>query len=377
MLLLLEPMALPMPSSAQRVAGKTSSDGVQRTALLPPGPGNPRNSEGDFVRLKSGRILFVYSRFTGGRGDDDAACLASRYSDDGGRSWSGKDEIVVSAGRPNGPLNNIMSVSLRRLPGGDIGLFYLRKNSDSDCRPLLRRSKDEGTTWAEPVECITDEVAYYVMNNDRVVILPSGRILLPVALHKGRNGRFISRGRAMCYLSDDGGRSWQRSRTVLELTDRPKDGTGLQEPGVVQLRDGRLMMLCRTDIGFQYVSYSWDRGNTWSPAVPTSIRSPRSPASFERIPRTGDLLLVWNDNPGPGQARTPLTTAISRNDGRTWERRRVLEGDPTGTYCYTAISFVNGRVLLAYCCTGGLETTQVTSFPLAWLYGDDSAAKQP
>ena len=29
--------------------------------LLPPGPGNPRNTEGDFVRLKDGRILFIYS----------------------------------------------------------------------------------------------------------------------------------------------------------------------------------------------------------------------------------------------------------------------------------------------------------------------------
>ena len=32
---------------------------------LPHGVGNPRNSEGSFVRLQDGRILFVYSRYNG------------------------------------------------------------------------------------------------------------------------------------------------------------------------------------------------------------------------------------------------------------------------------------------------------------------------
>jgi hypothetical protein len=354
---------------------KASPDGVHRLVLLPPGPGNPRNSEGDFIRLKSGRLLFIYSRFTGGSGDDDEASLASRYSDDGGLTWSDKVEVVVPSGHAEGSMNNVMSVSLRRLPDGDIGLFYLRKHSASDCRLFLRRSSDEGRTWSEPIETITDEVGYYVMNNDRVVILPGGRILLPVALHKGTHGRFVSRGRAMCYLSDDGGRTWRRSRSVLDLKDHPGNGTGLQEPGVIPLRDGRLMMFCRTDMGVQYVSWSWDRGDTWSPVVASGIHSPRSPASIERIPWTGDLLMVWNDNPRD-QQRTPLTTAVSRDDGKTWEHRRILESDPGGTYCYTAMTFADGRVVLAYC-TGGLETTQITSFPVAWAYRGESTPEGP
>lgn len=32
---------------------------------LVPGPDNPRNSEGSFITLKDGRILFIYSHFTG------------------------------------------------------------------------------------------------------------------------------------------------------------------------------------------------------------------------------------------------------------------------------------------------------------------------
>jgi hypothetical protein len=52
---------------------------------LAPGPGNPRNSEGAFLELKNGRILFVYSRFVGTSFSDEAkARLAARHSTDGG-----------------------------------------------------------------------------------------------------------------------------------------------------------------------------------------------------------------------------------------------------------------------------------------------------
>src|SRR5256885_2346681 len=67
--------------------------GVSQPLVLAPGPGNPRNSEGDFIRLKSGRLLFVYTHFTGGSGDAASAFLASRFSDDAGKTWSDKDEV--------------------------------------------------------------------------------------------------------------------------------------------------------------------------------------------------------------------------------------------------------------------------------------------
>jgi len=56
--------------------------------------GNPRNSEGSFVTLKDGRILFAYSRH---RGKDDwsdhaTTDIAARLSSDSGRTWSAKDQ---------------------------------------------------------------------------------------------------------------------------------------------------------------------------------------------------------------------------------------------------------------------------------------------
>lgn len=346
-----------------------ADDDVLKNPLLPPSVNNPRNSEGDFLPLKNGILMFVYTRFTGGTADDSRAELAAIYSGDRGKTWSLRYEPVLE----NEGKKNVMSVSLLRLPEGEIAMFYLRKNSASDCIPMMRLSTEEGRGWNDAVPCIEGE-GYYVMNNDRAILLKSGRIVLPLARHAKDGEAYNRRGTFLCALSDNGGRTWRRSTSALE---GPENGrTGLQEPAVVELKDGRLMMLARTDQGCQYRSYSKDGGDTWSPAEPSDILSPVSPASIARIPSTGDLLLVWNDHEGVGEKhkgkRTPFRVAISKDEGKTWEKKKTLDDDPDGWYCYTAIEFVNERVLLAHCAgdatVGRLSRTRLTSFDIAWLY---------
>lgn len=342
--------------------------------LLPPGPGNPRNTEGGFARLKDGRLLFIYSKFsTGGPADSGSATLVARYSSDGGRTWTQQDEKVVDN---EGGLN-VMSVSLLRLASGELALFYARKNSMLDCRPYLRISKNEGKTWSKPRLTIREQ-GYYVLNNDRVVQAKSGRLIMPVAYHKNETAsptKFNGRGVVMCYLSDNKGKTWRRSRTMLENpTPSP---AGLQEPGVVALKDGRLLMFIRTAMGSQYFSYSSDNGDSWTPVEPSTLLSPLSPASIERIPKTGDLLAVWNNHANVSdqirnRLRTPITVAISRDEGKTWEKAKNLADDPTGWYCYTAIEFVGDRVVLGYNAGGSgldhLSRSVITYFDIDWLY---------
>lgn len=356
-------------------AQPVESDRLEKIVLLPPGPDNPRNSEGDFITLRDGRIMFIYTHFTGGAGDHAAAHLAARFSSDAGKTWNSRDTIIV----PNEGKWNVMSVSLLRLADGRIALFYLEKNSTRDCRPVMRTSSDEAKSWSEPTPIIPDaEADYYVLNNDRVIALQhgphKGRLIAPVAQHSFTDEK-LPPGKVTCYLSDDAGRTWQRSASTL-AHDADGRRINLQEPGVIELRDGGLLMFIRTPEGSQYVARSADGGQSWSIPSPSDIRSPLSPASIECIPGTGDLLLVWNDHrdipPSLKNKRTPLAAAVSTDDGRSWTRRKVLEDHPDGWYCYTAIHFVDGHVLLAYCAGkgrgGGLNTTQITRFPIAWLY---------
>lgn len=366
---------------------------ITRNKLLPPSPGNPRNSEGAFMPLADGRVLFIYTHFTGSNDDNAAAHLASRVSRDGGKTWSDEDQVVLP--EEVAASANSMSVSLLRLRGGRIAMFYLRKTQTPasragawgaiDCRPVMRISTDEARTWGPPHVCIPDSHAgYHVLNNDRVVQLSTGRLVMPIARHDDatKPDQFTHQPRTSCWLSDDSGRTWRESKTVLTGDHGPVQ-VCLQEPGVVELRDGRLMMFCRTHIERVYISYSSDQGETWSPDEPMpNIVAALSAPAVKRIPATGDLLMVWDDHSrliGPVDPRrwkrTPFTVAISRDEGKTWEKVKDIEDDVEGWYCYTAIEFVGEHVLLAHCAGKcypnrnlGLDTTQITRFSLAWLY---------
>lgn len=360
-----------MAAAAYTAAQTTGPDWAKRVLQLPPGPDNPRNSECAFVTLRDGSILMVYSHFYGKSSNDYAtANLSSRRSRDGGVTWTTEDSIVV----PNEGGMNVMSVSLLRLAGGRIALFYARKNAHADCIPMVRFSDDEAVTWSEPKPCITDEPGYYVLNNDRVIQLAGGRLLMPVSRHQTPTQPWQSRGRIFCYFSDDEGRTWNRGEEIPN-----PDTVMTQEPGVVELRDGRIMMFMRTDAGVQYLSYTVDKGMRWSPAQRSSIVSPVSPASIKRVPGSKTLVMLWNLNDGSDPElkgkRTPLAIAISRNEGRTWIKPRMLETDRDGWYCYTALHFTSEGHLLAGYCAGSqrkrtkLAQTDVSLIDLKKLYG--------
>lgn len=344
---------------------------VPGSLVLNPGDNNPRNSEGDFIELKDGRMLFVYSHYYGESSSDHAtAYLAGRFSDDKGQTWTSEDVEVL----PNEGGMNVMSVSLLRLQNGDIALFYLRKNNTDDCIPYMRISKDEAKTWSDPIACITDNEGYFVLNNDRVIQLEDGTLVLAVAKHAGPGMEWRGRADLFAYSSTDTGKTWKSS----ELVPNPKEIV-LQEPGLVELNDGSLLMVIRTDAGVQCYSYSTDKGKTWSEVEKSNLISPVSPATIERIPGTGDLLAVWNNNlskdPDVAKLRTPLSAAISKDEGKTWSNYKTLENDPDGWYCYIAMDFVGDDVLLGYCAGNrpagtGLSVTKITKLGTDWFYKD-------
>jgi len=295
---------------------------MKKIDLLPEKEDNPRNSEGSMIELKSGKIMFIYSHFYGGKGDNAPAFLAARYSDDKGETWTKEDEVIV-------------------------------ENEGKE----IRKSKDEGKAWSEKVLVTNrefDEGNYFVVNNDRIVQLSSGRILVPASHHPCPTNKWedFRPGRVIVFYSDDNGKTWKSSETML-LSPEKEDKAGLQEPGVVELKDGRILMWMRTNLGSQFFSYSEDGGETWSEVKPSNLVSPCSPASIKRIQETGDLFVVYNDRSGrfpisPHQNRTPLVCAISKDEGKSWEKHFPIENDPEGRFCYTSILFIDGKIILSY-----------------------------
>lgn len=331
---------------------------------LPPVPGNPRNSEGAFLPLRDGRVLFVYSRFSGSVQDDAAAELWALTLD--GDTASPPAPLIPA---PDDGAQNLMSVSLLRMANGDIGLFYLRRHGQTQLEMVLRRSGDEGKTWSSPTP-VTTRAGYFVVNNDRVCRLAGGSILVPAAEHKKfrrTDGSvfFDARAEAVFFRSDDDGRSFYElpGKGVMPFADACQ--SGLQEPGVLEMRDGRLWAWARTDLGSQWEMVSFNGGRSWTPPAPSRFTSPLSPMSVRRL-LSGALLALYNPVPlYNGRSaqvqgiwtggRSPLALRLSRDDGQTWDDPVLLESDPCRGYCYTAIlEEAPGRLLLAYC-AGGLE----------------------
>lgn len=322
---------------------------------LEPQKGNPRNSEGAFIKLKNGSILFVYSKFTGKTSnDDDAACIAAICSKDNGETWSG--ERIIAVTEEHGA-KNLMSVSLLRMDNDDIGLFYLIKYGWEDTRLCIRRSSDEGATWGEKTYCMGTK-GYYETNNDRIIMLSNGRIIVPAAYYRlsffeDKPTANSFKGMALFYISDDDGYTWRESAEYCFMPV-PKSKTGLQETGVIELKNGCLWAWFRTDMGYQYESYSRDCGDTWTQPQPSAFTSCDSPLSMKRIPDTRTIMAVFNPVPSCSiykVERNPFVIALSKNDGRIWSELSYLENpyDKGVGYCYTAIHFTDDdAVLLAY-----------------------------
>lgn len=389
-------IAFSLPRSALGLPVSAANDDI-RAEVYSASEKFPRYSEGSIIALRDGSLLYATTEFAGGGADHSGATIIGRKSVDEGRSWGPQRTLQENIGQ-----QNVMSVTLRRLPthsdqkgaarlqttrdaapaaatagrltsarspndSAPLGMFFLIKNSSADLKVVLRTSNDEGQTFGEPI-VVTRGPGYHVMNNDRVTVLSSGRIVCPVswAADVFKNGHFICR----CFLSDDGGLNWRAS---TDQVDQPQRGA--MEPEVVELADGRLLMIARTQLGHIATSISSDGGDHWSTPSKLPVDAPEAPATIRTIPPTGDLLLVWNKTfvagTGHGGKRTPLNSAISRDGGQTWENVRSLETDAKHGYAYTSVLFHKERVLLSYYVhdeTTGRISSRFRSLPVRWFY---------
>ena len=352
----------------------------REVAFLKTGESNPRNGEGSFVRLRDGSILHAYTEYYGESGEDNAtARIACIRSEDEGESWSSPKLLLEK----DESAQNYMSVSLIRLPSGELGMFFLRKailssvaSSNGEevlCMPVFCTSVDEGESWSDPVFCI-ERLGYYCGINDGILLQRNGRLVMAMS----------SDPEAVIYIvaSEDCGRSWYTlgAPITLPFSEFP---SGLEEPGLYEHESGELWLYCRTFLGYQYQSRSADNGKTWSSVIPNLYFS--SPDAPMRVKRIGEYT-VAAFNPSachclsPSNARRPLVCAVCRDDGASFQNFTdfttsakmkkfsqglfAVENDPANTYCYPSMIEVKGGFLIAYYHSEGdafpLRATKIT-----------------
>jgi len=345
-----------------------------------------RGITGTILEINDGSLLFVYSACEDTLFEETNG-VAARRSEDVGRTWSEPWMLQPKAG-----LAYTGHPALLRLADGNIMFSYSVQNLTTDSLGIkgdqhqyVRLSDDEGETWTHPL-CATFVPGICQSYPDKTLQLSTGRIIMPVDTgYPVDEARWVS----MVFYSDNGGYGWWPSENFVDLNTYE---TG--EPSVAELADGRLIMLCRTTLGYLGRSYSEDQGETWGePELAKDLPAGLgTPFHMVRLPTTGDLLCIWCNNPHGAQlaageeqptvqvaqlerklgyVRSPLSSAISRDGGLTWEHHRNIAEDPEGVYGdygYPGIDFIeDGKVALVnYNAIDGIRLARIH---IDWLYG--------
>jgi hypothetical protein len=264
-------------------------------------------------RTPKGRIWACWT----GTGDKKDGYFLLATSDDGGGTWS-KPRLAVGA-RPDAGqrlygalVGNLWTDPLGRLwlffdqqigdPQGRITNWYIRCDDPDASAPV----------WSAPVQFAEGCTLC------KPTVLKNGDWLLPVSDWHKKTARV--------FASTDQGRTWtERGSTVFP-------GWNFDEHMMVELRDGRLWMLARTETQ-PYECFSADLGATWSePRQAATVQNVNARFFLRRL-ASGRILLVKNGPPTERlQRRSHMSAYLSDDEGATWKGGLLLDERASVSY---------------------------------------------
>ena len=195
-----------------------------------------------------------------------------------------------------------------------------------------KRSVDGGKTWFEP--------------SKTVATAPHG----PIQLRDGRilyvgTGNWNGKFSVIVEQSDDDGITW---KVVSTIPSKDYPMSGLSEPHVVELRNGKLIAMVRHEPQdrncYLLQSESNDGGKTWTPLHQTNIWG--YPPHLIELDN-GWLVVAYGYRKDPYGERA----CISRDEGKTWEidNEIILTSAPNAVLGYPAcVQLDVGSILTVY-----------------------------
>lgn len=277
----------------------------------------------------------LYASYYGGSGEyeEDSRVYGMRQKK-GQRKWSAPEVIADTPFLGEG--NSVVW----QAPDGLVWLFYVQRYGDtwSDSRVNAKISRDGAKTWSDGFVIGFEQGT---MCRGLPIVLNDGDYLLPLYHETGHDQEKTSADTCSFFLRHNPKtRSWTPTNCIVS-----EKGNLQAEP--VQIDDNHLLAYIRRgggflpdEIGYIIKAESTDGGRSWGPGTNTAFPNPNAAVSLLKL-KNGHLLLIFNESMNE---RTPLTAAISTDNGATWPYKKNLATGPFDYAYPCAIQTKDGKI---------------------------------
>ncbi len=295
----------------------------------------PQCHASTLVQLANNRFLVAYFAGTRERDQDVGIWISERWQ---GR-WLPPRMLVKMKDQPH------WNPVLFKSPAGPLLLYFKIGSSITTWRSWMMCSDDGGHNWSEPRELMPDDPVARGPVKNKPIVLRDGTVLAPGSDEREDVWRpFVD-------VSHDGGLTFTPG-DLLPVQEELIIGKGVIQPTLWESQHNHVHMLLRSTCGRICRADSNDGGRTWSDIYPTDLPNNNSGFDLAVLDSQGTLALVYNPvagdaaNAGNGP-RTPLSVALSFDNGITWPRSMDLETEEA-EYSYPAIISTARGMAISY-----------------------------
>lgn len=226
-------------------------------------------------------------------------------------------------------------------PSGTITLFFKVGKTIDFWETWYKVSNDNGETWSEAKELVAGDRGGRGPVRNKPIILSNGTWLAPASneLNKVWN--------AFVDISEDQGKTWTETEFV-KLERDSTFGEGVIQPALWESAPGKVHMLLRSSAGVICRSDSEDYGKTWSPVYKTALPNPNSGIDVTKL-QDNTLVLIFNPDDKNWGSRSPISLAVSKDNGKTWDPIIELDkGAEEDEFSYPSVISFGDTVALTY-----------------------------
>lgn len=282
------------------------------------------------VRLDNGQFLVAWFGGTEEKNPDVGIWLSKGQPG----SWSAPVEVAKI--REDAHWNPV----LQKTSDGKVYLYFKVGKEISHWETWVKTSTDGGNTWSEAYELVKGDKGGRGPVKDKLIELSDGTWLAGASNEVKDWEVFVDR-------SEDKGKTWKAS-PYFDIDTVEIKGKGAIQPTMWESKPGNVHMLVRTTGGVIGRSDSFDNGKNWTQIKKTDMPNPNSGIDLAKM-SDGTLALAYNPDGKNWGSRSPLSLALSYDNGKTWPDKFDLDkGGKEDEYSYPAVISWGDSVAVTY-----------------------------